>query len=102
MAANEEEIEFDENEAVKHINKHLADMGKKQYDDDDILLLIDAMYDFYESNGSFESDIDEDDNVDEIVKYVQKAIAKDSENKIAKEDVKDIVLAELDYESTLE
>ena len=102
MATNEDEIEFDENEAVKHINKHLSDMGKEQYGDDDILLLIDAMYDFYESTDSFESDDDADDNLEDLVKYVQKAIAKDPENKIVKEDVKEIVIAELDYESTLE
>lgn len=98
-----EYTEFDENNAVNYINNYLLAKGKSQYDDDDLLLLIDAMYDYFEENDSFDEDTDDfTENIDDIVKYVLKAISKDRENKIQKDDVKDIVTAEIEYESTLE
>ena len=99
--ANEDFVEFDENDAIEFINKALASKGKPQYGDDDLLLLIDAMYDFYDDNDDFDSDFDEESNIEPLVDYVTKTISKDPDNSIKSEDVRDIVLAEIEYESTL-
>ncbi len=99
--ANEDFVEFDENDAIEFINKALASKGKPQYGDDDLLLLIDAMYDFYDDNDDFDSDFDEESNLEPLVDYVTKTISKDPDNSIKSEDVRDIVLAEIEYESTL-
>lgn len=99
--ANEDFVEFDENDAIEFINKELASKGKPQYGDDDLLLLIDAMYDFYDDNDDFDSDFDEESNLEPLVDYVTKTISKDPDNSIKSEDVRDIVLAEIEYESTL-
>lgn len=99
--ANEDFVEFDENDAIEFINKALASKGKPQYGDDDLLLLIDAMYDFYDDNDDFDSDFDEESNLEPLVDYVIKTISKDPDNSIKSEDVRDIVLAEIEYESTL-
>lgn len=99
--ANEDFVEFDENDAIEFINKALASKGKPQYGDDDLLLLIDAMYDFYDDNDDFDSDFDEESNLEPLVDYVTRTISKDPDNSIKSEDVRDIVLAEIEYESTL-
>ena len=99
--ANEDFVEFDENDAIEFINKALASKGKPQYGDDDLLLLIDAMYDFYDDNDDFDSDFDEESSLDPLVDYVIKTISKDPDNSIKSEDVRDIVLSEIEYESTL-
>ncbi|MGN0229453.1 MAG: hypothetical protein ACI4BH_06555 [Muribaculaceae bacterium] len=98
---NDNFVEFDENEAIDYINKALAAKGKSQYGEDDLLLLIDAMYDFYDENDDFDADFDEEANFEPLVAYVTKTIAKDPDNTIKAEDVRDIVLAEIEYESGL-
>ncbi len=98
--ANEEFKEFDEIEAVAYINNALSAQGKKTYGEDDLLLLIDAMYDYYEEEDDFDTEHDVED-VDAIVKYVSKTISKDPDNEILNDDVKAIVLAEIEYENTL-
>ena len=100
--ANEDIKEFDENDAIEYINNYLSKKGKAQCDSDDLLLLLDAMYDYYEENDSFESVEDLDENIDDVVNHVSKAISKDPDNKIPREDVRDIILAEMEYEETLD
>ena len=46
-------MEFDENKAVEFINSRLE--GKK-YPADEILNVIDMMYDYYEQNGMLDPD----------------------------------------------
>ena len=43
-----------------------------------------------------------DENIDDVVNHVSKAISKDPDNKIPREDVRDIILAEMEYEETLD
>ena len=40
--------EFDENDAIAYIRNFIPEKIRNKYSDDDILLLIDTMYDFYE------------------------------------------------------
>ena len=75
--SNEEFKEFDENEAVEFINKALAAEGRQQYDGDDLLLIIDAMYDYFEENDSFDSDEDLEEDVEEVL--VISLVAEDNE-----------------------
>lgn len=96
--ANQEFKEFDEDAAIAYINNALANKGKSQYSEDDLILLMDAMYDFYEEN----EDFDEESSIDPLVKYIIKTISKDPENAIKAEDVEDIIIFEMEYESTLD
>ena len=93
--------EYDETKAVAFINSRL----EKQYPDDEILNVIDMIWDYYESNGMFEIDDDddepEDDLEEQLVEYVKKMLVRDSEANVAMEDVADIVKAELEYEESL-
>ena len=85
-------MEFDENKAVEFINSRLE--GKK-YPADEILNVIDMMYDYYEQNGMLDPDNDDDDTEDiekELTEYVVKIDIADAPA---------IVKAELDYEDSI-
>ena len=47
--------EFDENDAIDFIRQYIPSNIKNKYSDDDILLVIDTMYDFYEKGDEQES-----------------------------------------------
>lgn len=100
--------EFDENDAIEFIRNFMPEKLKNKYSDDDILLIIDTMYDFYEKGDEQETLYDEgDDNNDEfnlngIVNFVKKSIRKDPDNQVDMDDVKVIVEGEIEYENTLD
>jgi hypothetical protein len=99
-------MDFDEQNAIDYIREHLPDEYRDKYDDDEILNVIDIIFDYYDESGMLDidlSDEDEDDvDVEELVKYVTKVLRKDKLSPIAEEHIKPIVLAELDYEQTLD
>ena len=100
--------EFDENDAIDFIRQYIPSNINNKYSDDDILLVIDTMYDFYEKGDEQESLYDEGDNnsdeynINEIVNFVKKSIRKDPDNQIDMDDVKALVEGEIEYENTLE
>lgn len=94
-------MDFDENDAVKAMQ---AAAGTS-YDDNELLNIIDMIYDYYESNGLLEIDVDadDDDEVDpaDLVAYVKRMLARDRGANVAADDVEPLVRAYLDYESGL-
>lgn len=95
-----EEIEYDESKAVEYINNALQQKGRPAYDEDDLLLLIDAMFDYYEAQDD-DTVLTEDEENAQLLAYVTKALHNDKDNKIADTDIADIIEAELQYEDTL-
>lgn len=97
---------FDENDAIAFIRNYIPENIKNKYSDNDILLLMDTMYDFYDEEDDdeiYEEDaVNNEAYVNRIVNYVKKAIRKDPENAIDMEDVKSLVLGEMEYENTLD
>lgn len=97
---------FDENKAIKAINKALADANRKTYDEDELINIIDMIWDYYEENGmldiddDFEAD-DDEDVAAELVDYISRMLRKDKGANINFEDLPIIVQAELDYEDSL-
>lgn len=98
---------FDEDKAVDFILKEIAEKTKneKKYKADDILEVIDIIWDYYEDNGFLDIDmsLDEeegDDDVDtqKLIDHVVKMLRKDKSTNVLIEDVPAIVKAELDYE----
>lgn len=78
--------------------------GLKKYPADELLNVIDMMYDYYEQNGMLDPDNDDDDTDDiekELVEYVVKMLRRDKLAKIDIADAETIVKAELDYEDSL-
>lgn len=99
-------MEYDEDAAIAYIRTKLPANSKEEFDDDEILNVIDMIWDYYEDNGFLDLDI-EDDGPDELkladlLAYVKKMVAKDSNSPLKISDVDAIVKAELEYEDTLE
>lgn len=101
-----DELKYDEDEAVKFIRKTLPADKQDQYTDDEILYVIDIMYDWYEKNGYLDlSDTltdEEEADIEKLTAYVKKEIKADGEIEMDPADIDLIVKGELEYEETLE
>lgn len=101
-----EELRFDEDKAIEFIRATLPEEVNKQYDDDDILYIIDIIWDWYEKNGYLEITADVTDEevvkIDDLTDYVRKQLAKDKNFLIDTKDVGLIVKGELQYEESIE
>lgn len=94
-------MKFDEIKAIKFIQNEIG----INIDDDEILNIIDIIWDFYEDNGLLDFSIDNLENdidVSLLIKHVQATIKKDKLAKIDIDLVEKIVLAELQYENSLD
>lgn len=96
---------YDENLAVKAINETLVAAGRTPYDSDEILNVIDMIWDYYEENGLLEIDddfeADEDEDIAaELTDYIERMLRKDKGSKIESADIRLIVDAELKYEDS--
>jgi hypothetical protein len=97
-------MDFDEVKAIEFIRANAAGVDAKKYDDDQLLNVIDIIWDYYEDNGFLDITLDDDDeevDVKQLVKHVSKMLSRDKGATIAREDVEPIVLAEIEYENSL-
>ncbi len=97
---------FDEDRAVEFIRATLSEDISGRYSDDDILYVIDIIWDYYEKKGLLSLDnIDTEDELldtDDLVTFVKKELSADNGNKMDVDNVKYIVKGELAYEESLE
>lgn len=101
---------FDEDKAVEFIldKLHANNSVTKKYTEDDILEVIDIIWDYYEDNGMLDLNMADDDsnndtvNVEKLTAYVVKMIKKDRNTNLDALDIPAIVDAELAYEATLD
>lgn len=92
-------MEFDENKAIDYIKAHVENPDIAKYDDDDILLVIDTIFEYFEK---YDENEDFDDDNEKVIAYVKKQLAKDKDNPISLDHVAEIVEAETAYENTLD
>ncbi len=98
-------MEFDEKLVVKYMRDAISEASSKLYDDDELLNVVDMIWDWYDDQGLLEIDNEADDeeiNVDALIKYVRKMLSKDKASPILQEDVEPLVMAELRYEQSLD
>lgn len=97
---------FDEDNAVKFIRESIPSTVSEKYSDDNILMIIDLIWDYYEKNGMLSLNMDFGDeeqlDPDELVKYVKKEVKESDELHMESKDIEMIVKAELDYEESLD
>lgn len=92
---------YDEDEAVAFIKNAISD---KSVSSDDILEVIDAIFDFYDENGDLDLDFDDEDltddenTTDSLVASVTEALA---DSRMSANLVREIIKAELAYEDSL-
>ena len=100
------ELQYDENDVVRFIRKLLPADKEMQYTDDEILYVIDIMYDWYEKNGYLSLDMnvtdEEEADIAKLTAYVKKEISADGEIEMDPADIDLIVKGELEYEESLE
>lgn len=100
---------FDEDKAVEFILDKLSKNSSitTKYDADDILEVIDIIWDYYEDNGLLDLnmalDDEEPEEVDKelLISHVVKLVKKDRNTKLKVEDIPAIVEAELEYENEI-
>ncbi|MCM1450864.1 MAG: hypothetical protein NC102_01210 [Clostridium sp.] len=98
-------MEFDEKDAIAFIRGRLPHLSG-DINDDEILNVIDIIWDYYDENGFLDLDLSDDgpDDLDtaDLIAYAQRLNAKDRQSPMTTEDIEAIVKAELDYEDSLE
>lgn len=107
MAADND-LQYDENEAIKFIRDYMPENIRDNYTDDEILNVLDMIWDYYEDNGYLEipaADTDEglssSPAADDLLKYVKKMLGKDKLAVVDSDDVHYIVEGELAYEKSI-
>jgi len=98
--SEEQDLIYDDDEAVKFIQNFLPQELKEKFSDDDINYIIDLIYEFYDSKGYFNDDNEDalvDIDEDELIQYVIKNAQHDGVGKYKTEEIAFIVQGELEY-----
>lgn len=99
-------MKYDEDDAIKFIRATLPKEVSDKYDDDDILYVIDIIWDWYERNGYLKIDAgvteEEELDIEKLSAFVAKEIKKDGEIEMDPSDINLIVKGELQYEESIE
>ena len=98
--------EYNERDAIRLMRATLPADRADKISSDEILNIIDMIWDYYETHGCLDIDLDDDDTATpdqaELIKYVKKQVAKDRRSPILPDEVEPMVLAELAYEATVD
>ncbi|MDE6453531.1 MAG: hypothetical protein K2L27_04935 [Muribaculaceae bacterium] len=94
-------MEYNEDDAIRHMRQSVA--GADAYDDDQLLNLIDIIFDYYDEHGDLEIDCDDEDDEDAraIADHAARLLAKDKGCVIEPAHILPLVQAEIDYELSL-
>lgn len=96
---------FDENAVTDFIASRLKEAGRNAYSHDQLINIVDMIWDFYDTRGLLDPDAEEEpersDIEPEIVSYAATLLKRDKKAGIDPADLPVIVAAELDYEDTL-
>ncbi len=103
MSEEKKVFEYDEDESIVFIQNHLPEEMKGKFSDDEINYVVDLIYEFYESEGFFDSDNDDDIeiDIDELLDFVIKNAGKDNIRDFSEDELESIVAGELAYCDTL-
>ena len=99
--------EYNETDAITAMRSALPEERRTIYSDDDLLEVIDLIFDCYEENGELDINVEADDDINddaEIEKtaaFVARFIKKDKNSKIELEDIPALVRGEYTYELSL-
>lgn len=92
---------YDDAASVAFIRNYIPQEMKVLLSDDDIVYFVDLIYDYYESRGYMDEDLDEDEAIevdeDELVEYVVRNARKDGVGKFEPEQIRFVVQGELEY-----
>lgn len=100
------DMQYDESEAIKFIRNYMPADISERYSDDEILNILDMIWDYYEDNGYLDipAGDDADDaspDLEKLTGYIGKMLAKDKLAVVDTADVHYIVEGELAYEKSI-
>lgn len=99
--SSKDDFMYDEEDSVRFIQNYLPQEMKGKFADDDIFYIVDLIYEYYESKGFFNEDVEDTEEVsideDELIDFVVKNAQKDGVGKFTPEEVTFIVQGELEY-----
>lgn len=102
----DEDVKYDEDKAIEFIRKTLTAEVNAEYDDDDILYIIDIIWEWYEKNGYLDlnSEVTEEEEHDlsKLTDYVIAQLKKDKETDMDLTYIGQIVKGEIEYEESIE
>lgn len=99
MAENEQLFDYEEDAAVAYIRCGLPSKMADKFQEDDILEVIDLIFDYYEQNGMLElSDFDSEEDAGAIASYVADHMRGRG---FSGEELAEVVRLELEYEDSL-
>lgn len=97
-------MDFDEQDAINFMHENSGIETK--YSDDQLLNIIDIIWDYYEDKGlldiSLDDNADSEADNDDLIRHVKKMLRKDRRAGIAESDIEPLVMAEIAYEASLE
>lgn len=98
--------EYDEDDAIVFIRQTLPESVNNRYSNDDILEIIDAIWDYYDENGetsldNITSSEEGDSDASVIADSILRRLAKNGPEAINKADLTLIVKGEIAYEEDL-
>jgi hypothetical protein len=98
MNTENEELVFDEEDAIRFILDFIPEEDKKDLTEDDVQYVLDVIYDYYEKEGLIDEDTAEEASIDEekMFDFVQKAVKKDKMH-ISDEQIQLILEGEFEY-----
>lgn len=89
---------FDDDECIEFIYSWIPEQDRKHLLKDDIQLVLDGIYEFYESEGLVDEDTTEEADIDEDELYeFVKQFVKDNNAKLSSEDIQLILQGEYEY-----
>jgi hypothetical protein len=99
--SNDDDLIYDEADAVKFIKNYIPQDLKGKFSDDDITYIIDLIYEYYENQGFFDENMDDNQEVDidedALVAFVIKNAKKDGVGKYSDDEIMFIVQGEMEY-----
>lgn len=102
IMVEDELLGYDDTASVAFIRNYIPQELKELLSDDDIVYIVDLIYDYYESRG-YLSDEDQDGDEpidideDELLEYVVRNAKKDGVGKFDTDQIRFVVQGELEY-----
>ncbi len=102
IMVEDELLGYDDTASVAFIRNYIPQELKELLSDDDIVYIVDLIYDYYESRG-YLSDEDQDGDEpidideDELLEYVVRNAKKDGVGKFETDQIRFVVQGELEY-----
>lgn len=105
-------MEYNEDHAVKFMRENTKDTVDKKYSHDELINLIDIIWDYYEANGMLDFELEDDSDDDtlpseeeelaSLLAYATKMLARDRGAHILPQHIEPLIRAELAYERLVE